>query len=255
MNDKKKDVILQTDAEAIRLARTLLRSARFGALATLDPEDGAPFATRVATATDMDGSPLILVSALSAHTKGLEAEPRCSLLIGEPGKGDPLAHPRLSLKARAKKLDRNGEAHVLAERRYLNRHPKAKLYAGFADFSFFRLEPEAALLNGGFARAYRLARAELVTQSPALAALAEAEQDALDHMNEDHADAVENYARHFARAPAGKWLLTGIDPDGIDLALGDETCRIFFPAPLQDVAETRPVLVAMAKEARAGLSG
>ena len=65
---RKKDVIRETDADAIRLARTLVRGARFGALAVLDPNDGSPQASRVAVATDLDGAPLILVSGLSGHT-------------------------------------------------------------------------------------------------------------------------------------------------------------------------------------------
>ena len=36
--------------------------------------------------TDTDGAAVILVSALSAHTKALEADPRVSLLAGEPGR-------------------------------------------------------------------------------------------------------------------------------------------------------------------------
>ena len=68
MEERKKDVIRETDAEAIRLAKTLIRTARYGALAVLDPETGAPLASRVGVATDVDGAPLILVSLLSAHT-------------------------------------------------------------------------------------------------------------------------------------------------------------------------------------------
>ncbi|WP_274426502.1 HugZ family pyridoxamine 5'-phosphate oxidase [Chelativorans sp. YIM 93263] len=245
----KKDTILETDAEAIRLAKTLLRNARFGALATLDPSDGAPLSTRVAVATDLDGAPLILVSALSAHTQALQADTRCSLLTGEPGKGDPLAHPRLTLKARAMKLERGTDAHGYAERRYIERQPKAKLYAGFADFSLFRLEPENALLNGGFARAYRLTPDELLTGGP-LADFRQMETAAIEHMNADHADAVENYAVHFAGSSRGKWRLIGIDPEGIDLARGEEIQRVFFKQPLNDASEVRPALVAMAKEAR-----
>ena len=64
-------------------------------------ETGAPLASRVGVATDIDGAPLILVSMLSAHTPAILADPRCSLLVGEPGKGDPLAHPRLTLICRA----------------------------------------------------------------------------------------------------------------------------------------------------------
>ena len=144
----------------------LLRSARYGALAVLDPQSGAPLASRVAVATDLDGTPLILVSSLSEHTGGLLADPRCSLLLGEPGKGDPLAHPRISLRCLAEQLQRGTPVQTRVERRYLNRHPKARLYAGFGDFAFFRLKVERASLNGGFGKAYHLARADLDFRRP-----------------------------------------------------------------------------------------
>src|SRR5689334_17624426 len=105
MNDKPKDVIRETDAEAVRLAKTLIRTARYGALAVLEPNTGSPLASRVGVATDADGTPLILVSQLSAHTGAILADPRCSLLVGETGKGDPLAHPRITLVCRAVKLE------------------------------------------------------------------------------------------------------------------------------------------------------
>lgn len=242
-----KDPYLPTDAASVRLAKTLLRMARFGALATLDPADGAPLATRVAVATAMDGAPLILISALSAHHKALVADPRCALLVGEPGRGDPLAHPRLTVKACAEKVE--GQAAEYARWRYLSRHPKAALYAGFADFALFCLSPETALLNGGFGKAYRLTRHDLLTAGP-LTPLSEVEQGAVEHMNKDHVDAVENYAVRLADGKPGKWQLTGIDPEGIDLAAGDTVRRLFFDRPLEDASALRPVLVAMAKKAR-----
>lgn len=252
---RKKGVIRETDAESIRLARTLMRSARYGALAVLDPADGAPQASRVAVATDLDGTPLILVSALSGHTAGLLADPRCSLLLGEPGKGDPLAHPRISLSCRATRLERGSSEQARAERRYLNRHPKAKLYVGFPDFAFFRLDPQKASLNGGFGKAYALTRADLVTDSPATAALAESEQSAIVHMNDDHRDAVDVYARAFAGARSDGWYIIGLDADGIDIGHGDEARRVFFPAPLSSAADLRAALVELAKAGRTVLAG
>ena len=252
MDDKPKDVIRETDAGAIRLAKTLIRSARFGALAVIEPGTGAPLASRVGAATDADGTPLIIVSQLSAHTKAILADPRCSLLLGEPGKGDPLAHPRITLICRATKLEPGTPARARAERRYLNRNPKAKLYVGLSDFSFFRLEVERASLNGGFGKAYLLTRGDIILDGPAVEALAESEQRAVDHMNDDHLDAITNYARHFAMADGGGWVMTGIDVDGMDLAAGDETRRVFFASPLKDAQDMRMVLVEMAKEARAG---
>ncbi len=251
MEEPTKDVIRPTDAEAIRMAKTLLRSARHGALATLDPSDGSPIATRVAVATDIDGAPLILVSALSAHTEALVADARCSLLVGEPGKGDPLAHPRMTIACRGEKLERETREAVRAARRYLNRHPKAKLYAGFGDFAFFRLEPLSASLNGGFGRAFRLTDTDLRTRSPANAALADAEQDALDHMNADHGGAIGVYARAFAGAKRDDgWVMTGLDAEGIDLARGDEARRVFFPHRLENAGDLRAALVELARTGR-----
>lgn len=245
-----KSVTRETDAEAIGLARRLVRTSRHGALAVIEPGSGAPLASRVGVATDMDGGPLILVSALSEHTGAMLADPRCSLLLGEPGKGDPLAHPRISLVCLATRLARGSPEGDRARRRYLNRHPKAGLYVDLGDFCFFRLEPERASLNGGFGRAYRLARHDLLTEGSVNAGLAAAEQGAIVHMNSDHRDAIALYARHFAGAPDGDWIITGIDADGMDLACGDQIRRVPFPSRLGDADELRAVLVAMAREAR-----
>lgn len=251
--EKTKDVIRPTDADAIRLGKTLIRSARYGAIAVLDPETGAPLASRVGVATDVDGSPLILISMLSAHTRALVADPRCSLLLGEPGRGDPLAHPRITLACRAERLERDTPEQARAERRYLNRNPKAQLYVGLGDFSFFRLEILRGSLNGGFGKAYNLTASDLLTASPALEALAQSEQSALDHMNTDHLDAIAVYARHYAKASGEGWKLSGFDADGMDIVSGDEARRVFFPLPLSDAAELRKTLVEMAKAGRAAL--
>ena len=127
----------------------------------------------MAVATDIDGTPVILVSTLSAHTAALDADPRCSLLVGEPGKGDPLAHPRITHRLQRSAAGTRNARGTRVRRRYLNRHPKAELYAGFADFAFFRLEPRGASLNGGFGRAYRLSRARSGHRKPRSEALAD----------------------------------------------------------------------------------
>lgn len=254
--EKKKDVIQETTPEATTLGKTLLHTARYGAIAVIDPNTGAPLASRVGVANDIDGTPLILVSMLASHTPALLADPRCSLLLGEAGKGDPLAHPRISLACRARKLERGSAEQARAQRRYLNRNPKAELYVGLGDFSFFRLEIEGASLNGGFGRAYNLTRADLLVESPALDAIADAEQSALDHMNADHREAIAIYARHFGKARGDdKWMLTGLDPEGMDIVSGDAIKRIFFPRKLTDAAELRKMLVEMAKVGREAEQG
>lgn len=122
-----KDPVLPVDDEARGLAKRLMRTVRSGALATNDAESGMPFASLVQVGTDLDGSPIILTSQLSVHTRLLEADPRCSLLLSSVGKGDPLAHPRLTLLATARRLERDDADTQQIRRRYLLQHPKAEL--------------------------------------------------------------------------------------------------------------------------------
>lgn len=155
-----KDVFQPVDTQSIDRARQLIDQAAFGSLAVLEAETGHPLASRVAIALDADRTPIMLMSALAAHVPALAKDNRCSLLLGEPGSGDPLAHPRITLIGRARRLDRDSADHQRARDRYLARHPKAKLYADFGDFSFYRLEIERAALNAGFSKAYRFENAQ-----------------------------------------------------------------------------------------------
>ena len=149
-----KSVLRDVDDDARRLAKSLIRTARFGALGVKEPETGTPLVSRVSLATDLDGAPIILISQLSAHFGALEADGTCSLLMGEPGKGDPLAHPRITVICSAEKS--TGDLRAALRDRFLRRHPKATLYADFGDFAFWRLVPQRASLNGGFGKAYQL---------------------------------------------------------------------------------------------------
>jgi heme iron utilization protein len=233
--------------DGIGLGKRLLRTIRSGALATLDPE-GFPFATLVTVATDMDGSPLLLTSRLSGHTANLEREKRLSILLVQTGKGDPLAHPRLTVLGRA---ERTEDPRVRT--RFLARHPKAELYADFPDFSFWRVEILGGHLNGGFARAAALSAAELRTDVAGAEALFHAEPGAVAHMNQDHGEALELYATKLAGVSPGAWRATGLDPEGIDLMLGDRTERIAFPERVLHPEQLRAALKNLASEARHGL--
>ncbi|MBJ6987528.1 DUF2470 domain-containing protein [Devosia sp. MC521] len=250
--DTPRSVLQDTDGDAIRRAKTLLRTSRYGALATLDPTSGAPVASRVGTASDFYGRPVLLISGLTAHYKALQADPRCSLLLGEPGKGDPLAHARITIAAEARFVDRDSEEHQSLAWRYLNHNPKAKLYVDLGDFRFVVLEPLSVSLNAGFGKAYALTASDLLTpQNPDLA---KAEHHALEHMNDDHIDATADYARHYCGAELGNWRLASLDADGITIVLGDDMRRIYFDEPATVPQDFHLKLVAMAKTARIALS-
>lgn len=239
------------DFDAITIAKGLLRATRAATLATLDRNTGHPFASLVNVATDLDGSPLILVSRLSTHTANLERDGRASLLLASGGRGDPLAHPRLTVLGTFAPVVRAADAEARIRRRFLARHPKSELYAGFADFSFWRMSVASAHLNAGFARAADLNGSEILTDLSGSESLLAAEDTAVAHMNDDHAEAVRLYATNLLGGEDGPWRLTGLDPEGLDLALGDLTLRLPFAERLTCAGSLRKAVVELAAAARA----
>lgn len=227
----KPSVIRETDNDARRQARILLRGARFAAIGVIDPETSFPSVTRVLLGSDTDGAAVILVSGLSAHTKALSADTRASLLAGEPGKGDPLAYPRLSVQCVAEPVERDGAAHARLRARFLARHPKSSLYIDFPDFRFFRLVPRSASLNGGFGRAFHLSGNDFAIREPA-GNLLENEQKTLLDLGERFPDLASRIATGLHKAPAGKWGFCGLDSSGIDIIYKDLLVRHEFSEPV-----------------------
>jgi putative heme iron utilization protein len=134
--------------------------------------------------------------------------------------------------------------------RFLARHPKAKLYVDFPDFSFWRIDIASGHLNGGFARAASLPAQDLRTDLSGAESLLEAEAGAVAHMNEDHGEALNLYAVKLAGLEPGPWHATGLDPEGLDLALGDRQARIPFPERVTDPGGLRRILKELADASR-----
>lgn len=233
-------------------ARRLVRGAIAATLATA--VEGQPFAALVTPATAPDLSPLLLLSSLSEHTRQLRAEPRCALLFTGGAEGpNPQTAPRVTLTGLAEPVP-EAEAPAL-KARWLAKHPYAALYADFGDFALWRIRPGGALLVGGFARATRLRRAELLPDPAAVAAIAAAEAEIVAHVNGDHADAVAAIAQGLHGATSGAWRIVAVDSDGCDLALEEIVLRHAWDAPVSDPDGVRAGLIRAARAGRAALGG
>lgn len=159
------DPIRPADAEARTLAQRLLTLGH-ASLAWTDPDTGTPGISRIGFARDQEAGMLTLVSGLAPHTRAMRTHPDCALMLGEVGdkvgdRGDPLTHPRLMIRVRAAFVALDDPARAGIRARWLERAPKARVYIDLPDFAFVRLAPVSALLNGGFARAFRLGPDEL----------------------------------------------------------------------------------------------
>lgn len=227
-------------------ARQLARAATTAALATQSAAElHWPYASLVTVACDLDATPILLLSDLAEHTKNIKAEPKVSLLFAAaPIAGDPLAIGRVTVLGHALQTD---DARL--RERFLARHEEARGYAGFRDFHFYNVVPSRAHLVAGFGRIRWIEDFALPSD---MLALAEAEAGIVAHMNSDHAEAIRLYAEKLLGIPpqTQPWRMTGIDPEGCDLAADGRAARLPFEAPVTDAEKARREFVRLVKLAR-----
>jgi len=240
-----------TDQSPAATARGLLRSTDRGVLATEMADGSGPYASLVMVAVDMAARPIVLISTLAEHTRNALADDRVSLLIdGTAGLEEPLTGPRLSVQGRLARTDRRRH-----RERYLRRHPAAAMYAGFGDFAFYSMTVERAHLVAGFGRIHWLDGAEVIDGAADGMSLSDQEEDVVEHMNADHADAIDLYATRLLGADGDGWTMTGVDPDGADLRRGGTVLRLPFDKRVADAEGARVELVRLVKRARQTAGG
>lgn len=232
-------------------ARTLLVRERLGTLATQSQRHpGWPFASVMPYALDDGGAPIFLISGMAIHTQNIVADAHASLLVMQSGAdSDPLGAPRVTLLGNASRVAEPSEE---LRARYLERHPSAKYWIEFSDFSFFRLDVTDAYFVGGFgvmgwvsAADYRTAEADPLVDCAA---------QIIEHMNADHADALRQITRQFGNLEAEEATMVACDRLGFVIraktSAGMKGVRIQFPEPVRSREDARRALVAMTRESR-----
>ncbi len=235
---------LQVSAEAVKHARLLLLKEYRGVLSTHSQAmPGFPFGSAVPYCLDAQGWPLLLISRIAQHTRNLQADPRCSLLVGERGAEDVQAAGRLTLLAEAHKLDEPQAVEAAAER-YYRYFPESRDYHRAHDFNFWTLQPVRWRFIGGFGAIHWLDQVALANP---FAGADGAEAGMLDHMNEDHAQAIAHYLACAGHPPAAEARMVGIDREGFHLRVGQAIHWFAFPAPCSTPGAVRQALVALAR--------
>jgi putative heme iron utilization protein len=220
-------------------ARRLLLQQEHGVLSTISLDvPGYPFGSVTPYAVDAQCRPVIYISTIAQHTRNIAANPKVSLTVLERSSdnaGDVQAQGRLTFIADAVPIV---EAETAARERYFRYFPAARQYEQTHDFVFFRLELVRARFIGGFGRIHWIEPAEFMTTNPFTAA---EESRIIQHMNDDHAAALQRYTGGQGA------VMTGIDSEGFDVRTAAGKLRLEFDSPVHNMEEARQALVQMAR--------
>jgi putative heme iron utilization protein len=197
-------------------------------------------------ATDASGSPIFLISSMAVHAHNIAADERASLFVAQPGiTDDPLGAARVTV------MGKIAGARAEARDLYLARHPGARAWIDFQDFSLVTLGILDVYYIGGFGVMGWITADEYNQASPD--PLADAAPGILEHVNTDHAGAVLELARTYAGIEADEARITAVDRLGFELRLrvGERVqgARIAFLAEVSSVAECRTMFMEMSRRA------
>jgi putative heme iron utilization protein len=237
-----------SDAE---YARTLAQQMGRASLSTLTAE-GYPFGSVVSYDCTPLGEPFICISSMAEHTINALQDQRASFLIAEvvPPGADPLASARLTLVG---DLIRYETVPGDLREAFLVRHPGARYYVDYTDFSWWRLVPTAVRFVGGFGHMSWVTAQAYAAASPD--PISPAADGIITHMNDDHRAANLMYATVLAGlGDATDAQMVAVDRYGFVLDVttpaGRRQARVAFTTPVSSSDEVRAGVVALLAECR-----
>ncbi len=181
-----------------------------------------PFGSLVPLSRGTDGFPILLLSHLAQHTRNLENNPHCSLLLKEKGASDVQQLGRLTCLAIAERVLPMQPSH---SERYFRYFPDSRTFHETLNFQFFRLKPVRFYLVGGFGTARWFDTNRLV---PVCRLTEEVESNLIIKLT------ALPQLRHLSESNA---KIVGVDCMGLDLKTRGQFERLMLPKPTSSQSE------------------
>ncbi|MEM9041550.1 MAG: DUF2470 domain-containing protein [Actinomycetota bacterium] len=234
------------------LARTVLHGGAVASLATLTI-DGHPYSSTVAFSTDDTGAPILCVSELAEHARNLGRDPRASLLAHQrvDSAVDPLTLARATVIGRFHPVEPDDET----VDRHVGSHHHMAAIVGRDDVAWLRMDVSHVRYFGGFGMIGWASADDVAVARPD--PVIPVSGPMIEHLNDDHADACLEIARHLAGVGDAECaLVTALDRHGMTLSVRrsdgpDSIARVrFADSPLDDPNAVRAATVELAQRAR-----
>ena len=232
--------------------RTLMHLQPVGSLSTLSKKHvGLPFGSVMPYSLDQTGNPTFLISTMAVHTQNLQYSPKASLLIAEATENeDPLGKARVSIMGEITQVAEEDLAMIRES--YLNQHHEARYWVDFGDFAFYRMTIIDLYFVGGFGAMGWITAEEY--QQAEVDPLADIASEIIQHMNEDHKDALVLLSQHFGNHSGDQVKMITVDHLGFGLELIQDNqlheIRLNFSRQVRNANAVRKVLVEMVQQAR-----
>lgn len=244
--------------QATQDAKVLVHSADFSVISTLSHNlRGYPFGSVSPFMSDYQGNVYVYISDIAQHAKNLSRDSRVSFtLFNTSTEGDHNTQGRVTVVGDAEKLDTTEQAQWLPK--YFKLFPDAIKYQQTHDFHLWKITPVRIRFIGGFGKIFWIEKEEWLSQAPEWSV--EDEKGMIEHMDEDHADAMQLMLKHHynanddaANEQFADVTMSGVLPSGCYLRSGHRNHFIPFDELALTAKEVRMQLVALTKAARSAL--
>ena len=236
-------------------ARTFLLQNKHALLSTISlSQAGFPFGSIVPYDVTDNGDLIIYVSFIAEHYKNLAADSRASLVAANYfAYGDPQAFARATALCRFVPVPDSEKERV--QKSYEERFPKSVNYEIAHNFLFMRGVIERIRWIGGFGDIGWVSpdRYRAATPDP----LARDAHGILQHMNEDHPDALFSYIKAFGGYdPKDEGLVTMTEISSTTFTVAhafhgeNRSTEVQFPVPVTTSEAARVELIKLLKHAR-----
>ncbi len=215
--------------------------------------DGFPFGSVTPYDVQEDGRLIIAISTISQHYRNLRHNPRGSFFISERhGNVDPQAHARASVLGEFSEVQADELESIRSS--YLTRFPKSAARTLAHDFLYFQCKPLRIRWIGGFGEITWVSADDYFSQ--AFDMVSYQSSAIIEHMNEDHQDAMAELVEFYCNRKClpENCSLIAVNQNRLLIKTknseGEKDITLAFPSTVVDSNAVRAELIAMLKEAR-----
>lgn len=235
--------------QALSEARLLVRQSDTAVISTISHNlRGYPFGSVSPYISDNEGRLYFYISDIAQHSKNLTLDSRLSVTVFTKGEsGDQNTQARVTVVGDAYLLGDEEAEHALA--RYCQRYPEAESYSQAHDFKMWRMDIKRVRYIGGFGRIFWLETEEWISED---APWDKTEEDGMiQHMNEDHQDAMSLILKQHHKMEDKTPTMSGILSDGCYFRSGEKNFFVPFKGICVETSDARKQLVQLTHAARA----